>query len=85
MTAKNLSDNALEEWHQIAKPTPDFHTKKEWIDSVEAIDKTDFIDFLENKLRSESISNIIIHNKAFPAALTSQGWIETSPDKLTAN
>jgi secreted Zn-dependent insulinase-like peptidase len=86
MTAKNLSDNALEEWHQIAKPSPDFQTKTAWIDTLEAINRADFMDFLENKLSSPSISRIIIHNQAFPAELTSQdGWTETSPERLTTN
>ena len=79
MTAKNLSDNALSEWHQIAKPDPDFLTREEWINNVEKIQRQDFIDFINRKLQSADTTKIIIHNKTFPKELIKQGWQETSP------
>lgn len=80
MSAKNLSDNALNEWHQIAKPDPDFLTRKEWINNVEKINREDFITFINHKLQSTDTTKIIIHNKAFPKELIDQqDWIETSP------
>lgn len=81
MTAKNLSDNALSEWHQIAKPEPDFQTREEWIASVENIQRQDFVAFIKEKLQSTDSAKIIIHNKTFPIELIDQhNWIETSPD-----
>ena len=81
MTAKNLSDNALNEWHQIAKPDPDFLTREEWINSVEKIHRQDFIEFINRKLQSTDTTKIIIHNKAFPKELKEQqDWKETSPN-----
>lgn len=81
MTAKNLSDNALNEWHQIAKPDPDFLTREEWINSVEKIQREDFIEFINRKLQSTDTTKIIIHNKAFPKELKEkQDWKETSPN-----
>ncbi|MCU0218436.1 hypothetical protein N8H11_21325, partial [Mycobacterium tuberculosis] len=52
MTSKNLSDNAINEWHQIAKPDPDFLTREEWINNVEKIQREDFIAFINRKLQS---------------------------------
>jgi insulysin len=84
MSGKNLSENALEEWHQIAKPDPDFQTKEEWIKNVEKIHREDFIAFIQNKLHSTDITRVIIHNKAFPSLLTEQqAWKEASPDTLS--
>ncbi|RNF74723.1 peptidase M16 [Marinomonas rhizomae] len=81
MAAKNLSDNALNEWHQIAKPDPDFLTREEWINNVEEIQRTDFIAFINRKLQSTDTTKIIIHNKAFPKELTEQqDWKKTSPN-----
>tara|TARA_R110001606_G_scaffold74444_1_gene172434 strand:+ start:10048 stop:13065 length:3018 start_codon:yes stop_codon:yes gene_type:complete len=81
MTAKNLSDNALNEWHQIAKPDPDFLTREEWINNVEKIQREDFIAFINSKLQSTDTTKIIIHNKAFPQELIEQqDWRETSPN-----
>ncbi|WP_421854102.1 insulinase family protein [Marinomonas sp.] len=81
VTPKNLSDNALSEWHQIAKIDPDFLTREEWIKSVEKIQREDFIEFINRKLQSTDTTKIIIHNKAFPKELTEQqDWIETSPN-----
>jgi len=80
MTAKNLSDNALREWHQIAKPEPDFQTREEWIDSVEKIQRADFVAFIKDKLHSTDTAKIIIHNKALPTKLREQqGWEEATP------
>ncbi|WP_338041433.1 insulinase family protein [Marinomonas foliarum] len=80
MTAKNLSDNALNEWHQIAKPAPDFQTKEEWIENVEKIEIKDFLAFIKRKFESADTAKIIIHNKAFPQELTEQqSWQEASP------
>ncbi len=80
MTAKNLSDNALNEWHQIAKPAPDFQTKEEWIENVEKIEVKDFLAFIKQKFESTETAKIIIHNKAFPQELTDQeSWQEASP------
>lgn len=80
MTAKNLSDNALNEWHQIAKPTPDFQTKEEWIENVEKINLKNFLAFIKQKFESADTAKIIIHNKPFPQELTEQeSWQETSP------
>ena len=80
MTAKNLSDNALDEWHQIAKPDPDFLTREEWINNVEKIQREDFIEFIKRKLQSTDTTKIITHNKAFPKQLIEQQeWQETSP------
>ena len=79
MSAKNLSDNALREWHQIAKPEPDFQTREEWIESVEKIQRKDFIAFIKDKLQSTDTTKIIIHNKEFPTQLIEQqDWIEAS-------
>lgn len=81
MTSKNLSDNAINEWHQIAKPDPDFLTREEWINNVEKIQRKDFIAFINRKLQSTDTTKIIIHNKAFPKELIEQqDWRETSPN-----
>ncbi|QUX96369.1 peptidase M16 [Marinomonas sp. CT5] len=80
MTAKNLSDNALNEWHQIAKQDPNFNLQEEWIDRVEKIKRQDFITFIKSKVQSTHTTKIIIHNKEFPNELTKQGWVETSPN-----
>ncbi|MCW8357331.1 insulinase family protein [Marinomonas pontica] len=79
--AKNLSDNAIEEWHQIAKPTsPDFQTKEDWIHHVEKIQREDFLEFIKRKLQSKDTAKIIIHNQTFPTTLTEQqSWKETTP------
>ncbi|MEP0071593.1 MAG: insulinase family protein [Marinomonas sp.] len=68
--AKNLSDNALSEWRQIAQKEPNFDFDEEWIKAVEAIQKEDFIQFMEKKLDSIDSTRIVIHNKAFPPELT---------------
>ena len=83
MAAKNLSDNALREWHQIAKPEPDFQTKEEWIESVEKIQRKDFIAFIKDKLQSTDTAKVIIHNKTLPPGfMEQQGWIEAWPSTL---
>lgn len=68
--AKNLSDNALSEWRQIAQKEPNFDFDEEWIKAVETIQKEDFVQFMESKLDSVDSTRIVIHNKAFPSELT---------------
>ncbi|WP_394178879.1 insulinase family protein [Marinomonas posidonica] len=78
--AKNLSENALKEWPQIAKSEPNFKTKEEWIDVIEQIKKEDFVRFVKQKIESGQTTRIIVHNKAFPDELTGDQaiWQETS-------
>ncbi len=77
--AKTLSENALKEWPQIAKSEPNFKTKEEWIEAVEKIKKEDFVRFIKQKIESEQITRIIVHNKAFPDELSNQqDWQATS-------
>ncbi|MCB5160663.1 insulinase family protein [Marinomonas algarum] len=72
MTAKNLSDNALSEWRQIAKAEPDFHTQQEWIKNVENIKRKDFIAYIKHKLERNDIATIVVHNQRFPEDLIKQ-------------
>ena len=75
--AKNLRDNALSEWHQIAKVTPNFKSRENWIESIEKIQRKDFIALIGRKLKSIESTRIIIHNKPFPAELIKQeNWLE---------
>ncbi|WP_235963227.1 insulinase family protein [Marinomonas colpomeniae] len=78
--AKNLSDNALNEWHQIAQKEPNFKSRDNWIKTVEKIQRKDFITLVGKKLQSIESTRIIIHNKPFPIELIEQdNWLETSP------
>jgi len=78
MKAKNLSDNALNEWSQIAKGEK-YQTREEWINTVEKLNVEDFIRFTTNRLQTIKSTNIIVHNKTFPQELTRENWIEASP------
>ncbi|ETX09900.1 peptidase M16 [Marinomonas ushuaiensis DSM 15871] len=79
--AKNLSDNAFNEWSQIAKGEK-HQTREEWINTVENLKVSDFIRFTTDKLQAIESTNIIIHNKSFPAELIEKHWVESSPSFL---
>lgn len=76
--AKNLSDNALNEWRQIAKGEK-YQTREEWINTVKKLKVEDFIQFSKAKLQAIESTNIVVHNKAFPPELTEKHWIASSP------
>ncbi|WP_353668998.1 insulinase family protein [Marinomonas sp. THO17] len=77
--AKNLAENALKEWHQIAKSTPNFKTQEEWINSINRIKKDDFMAFLKEKIESNQTTRILVHNQPMDNTwLTQHGWQETS-------
>ncbi|MBR7887818.1 insulinase family protein [Marinomonas sp. A79] len=81
MKAKNLSDNALEEWHQIAKTEPDFDAREEWIKEVGNIKRKDFIAFISHKLALNETVKIMTHNKPFPQDIDDQSeWKEANTD-----
>lgn len=81
MSAKNLSDNALEEWHQIAKTEPDFNVQEKWITEVGNIKRKDFIAFISHKLALNETVKIITHNKPFPQDLDDQTeWRRANAD-----
>ena len=79
--AKKLSDNAFNEWSQIAKIKPNFNVRKDWIKATESLEKEGFITFIEKKLQSEDSTRIITHNKELEADFAQKElWINTFPE-----
>lgn len=76
--AKNLSDNAFNEWRQIAKGEK-YQTREEWINTVEKLKVEDFIKYTKDKLQAIGSTQVIVHNKALPSELIEKQWIEASP------
>jgi secreted Zn-dependent insulinase-like peptidase len=79
--AKNLSDNALREWSEIAKTEPNFDSQEIWIKKVEDIQKEEFVQFIKDKLQSIDSTRVAIHNQTFSTEQTGQdAWLEVSAD-----
>lgn len=81
MGARNLDDNAYDEWHEIAKYSQDFDHKKQAIKVVEGITQEGFIQYIKQKIEQGNTAKILIHNKALDKTLIQKGhWIKAHPE-----
>ena len=87
-SARNLDDNAYDEWHEIAKQKQDFEHKQQAIKVAKGITQAGFIEYIKQKIEKGNTAKILIHNKKLDKKLTQEGlWVKAHPEgnNLTSN
>ena len=79
--ARNLGDNAYDEWHEIAKHQQDFDHKKQAIQVVTGMTQKGFIQYIKQKIEEGNTAKILIHNKALDKNVLLKGkWEKAQPE-----